>query len=214
MPTTWYCHNCACRPHSIAAQSRCTNVINGRQCNHSMCDYCYKDPNIQSRTKERRSRAEGRRRRFDPVRQHVDTSPLSNQSPRDSRVENPVLENQVITIPASATAQVPQTQPTPQHPWLPLSESPYWPYSEQYKKLQRSIALRLGRFLRLIRTCYVLIFLGVLTIIGSLIPAIWRSVTRNDIQGGFSLAQYILGVGVFVIGFIVAIHSRTCTCWQ
>lgn len=173
MPATWYCHNCACGPHSIAAQSRCTNVINGRQCNHSMCDYCYKDPNIQSRTKKRCSCAEGRRRRFDPVRQHVDTSPLSNQSPRDSRVEDPVLENQVITIPASATAQVPQTQ-----------------------------------------TCYVLIFLGVLTIIGSLIPAIWRSVTRNDIQGGFSLAQYILGVGVFVIGFIVAIHSRTCTCWQ
>ena len=67
---------------------------------------------------------------------------------------------------------------------------------------------------RSIRPCYVLIFLGLLTIVGSLVPALWRSISHNDISGGFSLAQYILGVGVFVIGCVVAIHSRTCNCWS
>ena len=43
---------------------------------------------------------------------------------------------------------------------------------------------------------------------------LWRSISRNDISGGFSLARYILGVGVFVVGCEVAIHSKTCTCWS
>ena len=64
-----------------------------------------------------------------------------------------------------------------------------------------------------IRPCYILVAFGVLTIICSLIPAIWRSSDRHDISGGFSLAQYILGVGVFVIGSATVIHSKTCTCW-
>ena len=65
-----------------------------------------------------------------------------------------------------------------------------------------------------IRPCHVLIILGILTIICSLIPALWRSAHRHDISGGFSLGQYILGVGVFVIGSVTVIHSKTCTCWQ
>ena len=65
-----------------------------------------------------------------------------------------------------------------------------------------------------IRPCYLLIFLAILTIVGSLVPALWRSTKRDDIQGGFSLAQYILGVGVFIIGCAVAIHSRSCSCWM
>ena len=67
---------------------------------------------------------------------------------------------------------------------------------------------------RNIRTCYILIFLGLLTIIGSLLPALWRSIYSNDVSGGFNLAQYTLGVGVFVIGCVVAIHSKKCTCWS
>ena len=62
--------------------------------------------------------------------------------------------------------------------------------------------------------CYVLIVLGLLTIVGSLTPALWRSMGRSGISGGFSIAQYILAVDVFVIGCILAIHSRTCTCWS
>lgn len=64
------------------------------------------------------------------------------------------------------------------------------------------------------RPCYLLIVSGLFAIIGSLAPALWRSTSRDDISGGFSLAQYILGVGVFIIGSIVVIHSRTCTCWH
>ena len=62
--------------------------------------------------------------------------------------------------------------------------------------------------------CYLLIFLGFLTIVGSLVPGLWRASSRNDLSGGFSLAQYILGVGIFVVGSMVAIHSKSCKCWK
>lgn len=155
------------------------------------------------------------RLRIHPSRQYAETSLLNNQSSRSySREENSRSENRVIAISAPAATQISPIQLIPQHPWLPCSEFPRWPYSEQYKMLERSFASRSRRFLKRIRTCHILIFLSFLTIVGSLVPALWRSVVRNDIQGGFSLAQYILGVGVFIIGFLVAIHSRTCTCWQ
>jgi len=67
---------------------------------------------------------------------------------------------------------------------------------------------------RYIQPCHVLMALGFITIIGSLAPAIWRSTKQNDISGGFSLGQYILGAGIFVIGSVVVIHSKTCTCWE
>jgi len=67
---------------------------------------------------------------------------------------------------------------------------------------------------RRIPPCYILIVSGILTIAGSLAPALWRSTNRSDVSGGFSLAQYMLGVGVFVIGSVTVIHSKTCTCWQ
>ena len=65
-----------------------------------------------------------------------------------------------------------------------------------------------------IRPCYILIILGFLSIVGSLAPAIWRANVQDDLSGGFTLAQYILGVGIFVVGSMVAIHSRNCTCWK
>lgn len=70
------------------------------------------------------------------------------------------------------------------------------------------------RFLILgILPCHILTFLDFLTIAGSLAPALWRSISRKDISGGFSIAQYMLAVGVFVVGGILVIHSKTCTCW-
>ena len=42
-PTTWFCHICQSGPYNISAQNGCTNVINGRQCDHHMCDYCKKE---------------------------------------------------------------------------------------------------------------------------------------------------------------------------
>ena len=77
-----------------------------------------------------------------------------------------------------------------------------------------SLRLNCRKAWRNMRTCYTLIFLGLLTIIGSLVPALWRSIYSNEVSGGFNLAQYTLGVGVFVIGCVVAIHSRNCTCWS
>ena len=148
------------------------------------------------------------RLRIHPNRPHVETSLPSDQSSSSRSA------NQSVAIAAPYTAQLAGTQLAPQHPGLPSSEFPRWPYSGQDKGLQRSLKSRSRRFSNPIKTCYILIFLGVLTVLGSLIPALWRSIAHNDIQGGFSLAQYILGVGVFVIGCMVAIHSKTCTCWQ
>ena len=82
-------------------------------------------------------------------------------------------------------------------------ESPQDPEKAQQARRQQGI-----------RPCHVIILLGLLTIVGSLAPAFWRSFARNDISGGFSIAQYILAVGVFVVGGILVIHSRTCTCWS
>ena len=42
-PTRWFCHKCNTGPYTIAAQPSCTNVINGRQCDHRKCDYCRKE---------------------------------------------------------------------------------------------------------------------------------------------------------------------------
>ncbi|KAG8531745.1 uncharacterized protein KY384_003377 [Bacidia gigantensis] len=72
----------------------------------------------------------------------------------------------------------------------------------------------LNRYSIYIPPCYMLIFLGIFSIVASLAAALWRSNVRNDIQGGFSVAQYILAVGIFVVGSMIAIHSRACVCWQ
>ena len=81
--------------------------------------------------------------------------------------------------------------------------SPHNPEKVQQTRRQRGL-----------RPCHTIILLGLLTIISSLVPAFWRSTARNDISGGFSIAQYILAVGVFVVGGMLVIHSRTCTCWS
>lgn len=70
------------------------------------------------------------------------------------------------------------------------------------------------RYLAAIKICHRLILLGFLTIAGSLGVGVWRSVSLDDLSGGFSLAQYILGVGIFVVGGIIALHAKRCTCWQ
>lgn len=176
-------------------------------------------PDFLHRAQEWRSRADSLmknpRLRINPNRHHAETSLLINQSSRSySLGENPVSGGQVAAFSAPAVAPLSVVQFIPQHSSLPFSESSRWPHSERYTRSQQSLISRARRCCKLIRTCLILAFFGFLTILGSLIPALWRSVARNDIQGGFSLAQYILGVGVFIIGCAVAIHSRTCTCWQ
>ncbi len=56
-----------------------------------------------------------------------------------------------------------------------------------------------------IRLGYLLVLFGALTVAGSLAPAVWRCQADHDLSGGFALAQYILRVGVFVVGNVAAI---------
>ena len=77
-----------------------------------------------------------------------------------------------------------------------------------------AITMWLRRTCTTIRTCYILVALGMFSIAGSLAVALWRSVNDNDIQGGFSVAQYILAVGALIIGCVLVLHSRTCSCWS
>ena len=74
--------------------------------------------------------------------------------------------------------------------------------------------LLLVRIYSSIRTCYILVVLGMVSIAGSLALALWRTIKNNDIQGGFSIAQYVLAVGALIIGCVLVIHSRTCSCWS
>ena len=178
----------------------------------------HQDPHFGYRTQEWCSSADeflvDHRPRIQSNTRHVETSLPNDQSPRSySLDEGPRSGNQITPIRIS-TAQSAELQRPSLHAWLPYSESPGWPYAEQCTMLQRALIMKCRRFWKTIRTCHLLILLGFLTVLGRLIPALWRSVARHDIQGGFSLAQYILGVGVFVVGGMVAIHSRRCTCWQ
>ena len=70
------------------------------------------------------------------------------------------------------------------------------------------------RYLSATKTCHRLLLLGSLTIAGSLGVGIWRSQSLNDVSGGFSLAQYIWGIGIFVVGSMVVLHAKSCTCSQ
>ena len=77
-----------------------------------------------------------------------------------------------------------------------------------------AIMLKLISICSSIRTCYFLVVLGMISIAGSLALALWRSINNSDIQGGFSIAQYVLAVGALIIGCVLVLHSRTCSCWS
>ena len=109
----------------------------------------------------------------------------------------------------SDTNQEPSTSSTPQ---LPTTNSDN--LNEAECRSTTICHTRKTKKRKSIPPCYVLIFLGILTVIGSLLPGLWRASSRNDLSGGFTLAQYILGVGIFVVGSMVAIHSKTCECWK
>jgi len=102
------------------------------------------------------------------------------------------------------------TQPTTEMDTADTVDLPNEPGSDSGIERTIGVHTHLPRF----RLCYLLIVFGALTVAGSLAPAIWRSQADHDLSGGFALAQYILGVGVFAVGSVAAIHSRSCTCWQ
>ena len=70
------------------------------------------------------------------------------------------------------------------------------------------------RFISTIRICHVLIVSGVVTLVGSLIAALWRTEALDDMSGGFTLGQYCLEAGALVVGCATAVHVKYCTCWQ
>ena len=77
-----------------------------------------------------------------------------------------------------------------------------------------AITRKLASICSNIRTCYILVALGITSVAGSLALALWRSINNSDIQGGFSIAQYVLAVGALIIGCVLVIHSRNCSCWS
>lgn len=105
-----------------------------------------------------------------------------------------------------------------QDPWTPLEgihelheQAPVLDTHLTASNLKNPTSLPI---LRKVRTCHILILLGFLTITGSLAPAVWRLADGQHWSDGFSMAQYVLEVGVFVVSCVAAIHSRTCTCWR
>jgi len=94
-------------------------------------------------------------------------------------------------------------------PWLPVEA-----FYEAPATVTKSKRSTISRALLQIRTCHVLILLGAFTILASFCGALWRSIQRDDMSGGFTLASYILGVGVFIVLGMTGIHARTCVCWQ
>lgn len=102
----------------------------------------------------------------------------------------------------------------PKASWPPVQGMPSWPFHELPPPAAAIYMTSTFIVLKKIRTCYILVVLGLATIVGSLGPALWRATEYGDISGGFSLAQYILSVGVFVVGCMVAIHSKSCSSWR
>ena len=121
-------------------------------------------------------------------------SHVEDEHVRES-LPNVVQPAQVVTQETASTDDA----TVPSHPIEPQSASPPTPHRQHFHSL---------------RPCHLLLLLGTLTIMGSLTAALWRAARFDDLSGGFTLAQYILGVGVFVTGSMTAIHSKTCTCWQ
>ena len=66
-----------------------------------------------------------------------------------------------------------------------------------------------------VRPCIFLIILAFLAFAISLSLAMWWSVSRNDVSGGFTIGSYIVAVVALPIGIASYQHSRSgCQCWQ
>ncbi|KAH6682864.1 hypothetical protein B0J14DRAFT_556139 [Halenospora varia] len=61
--------------------------------------------------------------------------------------------------------------------------------------------------------CYTLILIDALAILSSLTLALWWSITRNDVSGGFTMAAYIVAVFGVPLGCLQIMHNKRCRCW-
>ena len=132
---------------------------------------------------------------------HAETTSARHQR----LIERPIQDMAGPAIATGSTDEVPRSLP-----FRPVHVASI----EQCSRLHRSLTLRLRHIVGSIPPCYILIVLGVCTIVGSLTLALWCSIDRSDISGGFAVAQYILAVGALVLACVLNIHSRTCTCWS
>lgn len=64
------------------------------------------------------------------------------------------------------------------------------------------------------RFCHIVICIGLLTFLGSLTLALWWSLARNDVSGGFTMAAYIVAVGGLPLASIQMRHNQRCNCWK
>lgn len=65
-----------------------------------------------------------------------------------------------------------------------------------------------------LRLCHVIIAIGLLTLLVSLTIALWWSLTKNDVSGGFTMAAYIVAIVGLPLGSIQIRHNRRCKCWR
>ena len=64
------------------------------------------------------------------------------------------------------------------------------------------------------RVCHTIICIGILTFIGSLTLAMWWSMAKDDVSGGFTMAAYIVAVGGLPLASIQMRHNQRCRCWK
>lgn len=64
------------------------------------------------------------------------------------------------------------------------------------------------------RVCHVVICIGILTFVGSLTLALWWSMVKNDVSGGFTMAAYVVAVGGLPLASIQIRHNQRCRCWK
>ena len=64
------------------------------------------------------------------------------------------------------------------------------------------------------RTCVILSMVSAGAVLTSLSLALWWSMTRNDVSGGFTIGGYIVAVGCLVLYPIQYQHSKSCRCWH
>ena len=134
-----------------------------------------------------------------------------------TQFSDPCRTNDSHTITDTVQLDTPQSDTNPELSTISTPQLPTANSDNSNEAEYRSTAMyhtRKVKKRKRIPPCYLLIFLGLITVIGSLVPGLWRASSRNDLSGGFTLAQYILGVGIFVVGSMVAIHSKTCECWK
>jgi hypothetical protein len=110
-----------------------------------------------------------------------------------------------VSLGASQTPQSPsadsilEAQSHPQQSWC------YGHCGEMWKTIFASLSRK---------ACMVLIALSLVITMISVILAIWWSVTRDDISGGWTLGGFVVSISAIALGIAGILHRRECKCWD